>query len=60
MNQNYITTIMGEPKMDKRGFRKSIGAPKSLPKSTIDINIGNVSKGFDEFFSIYFGVFWVE
>ncbi len=37
INICYIATVIGEPKMDKRGLRATIGAPKSLPQ-----NIGNI------------------
>lgn len=42
INKRYIATIIGEPKMDKRGLRSSIGAPKKLPsnfKSIMDFLI---------------------
>ena len=37
INFKYKATIIGEPKMDKRGFRNSLGAPKSLAFETINI-----------------------
>ena len=37
INFCYTATIIGEPKMDKRGLRATIGAPKSLPKNISDI-----------------------
>ena len=33
INKRYIATLMGEPKMDKRGLRDSVGAPKKLPQN---------------------------
>ena len=42
INKRYIATLIGEPKMDKRGLRNSIGAPKKLPsnfKSIMDFLI---------------------
>lgn len=33
INFNYKCKILGEPKMDKRGLRDTIGAPKVLPNS---------------------------
>ncbi|MFA5849816.1 MAG: DUF4910 domain-containing protein [Bacteroidales bacterium] len=32
-NYKYIVTLIGEPKMDKRGLRSSLGATKKLDKS---------------------------
>jgi len=37
INFKYKATIIGEPKMDKRGLRNSLGAPKSLTFETINI-----------------------
>ena len=37
INKRYVTTIMGEPKMDKRGLRSSLGAPKYFAKHNADI-----------------------
>ena len=37
INKKYLTTVMGEPKMDKRGLRPSLGAPKVFAKSSADI-----------------------
>ena len=37
INHCYLATVIGEPKMDKRGLRASIGAPKYLPKNISDI-----------------------
>lgn len=37
INFKYKATIVGEPKMDKRGLRNSLGAPKSLAQDTINI-----------------------
>ncbi len=37
INKKYVTTIMGEPKMDKRGLRPSLGAPKNFAKQNADI-----------------------
>ncbi len=37
LNKKYITTIMGEPKMDKRGLRSTLGTPKYLAKKNADI-----------------------
>ena len=37
INLNYMGTIIGEPKMDKRGLRKPLGTSISLSKNTIDI-----------------------
>lgn len=31
INLNYVNKIYGEPKMDKRGLRNTVGAPKQLP-----------------------------
>ena len=35
LNKKHITTIMGEPKMDKRGLRSTLGTPKYLAKKTL-------------------------
>ena len=37
INFKYINKIMGEPKMDKRGLRNDLGAPKELPKFNRDL-----------------------
>ena len=37
INFSYVNTVMCEPKMDKRGLRDTLGAPKSLPKNTADL-----------------------
>ena len=37
INFKYKATIIGEPKMDKRGLRNSLGAPQSLAFETINI-----------------------
>ena len=37
INFCYIATVIGEPKMDKRGLRATIGGPKSLPKNISEI-----------------------
>jgi aminopeptidase-like protein len=37
LNVNYQSSILGEPKMDKRGLRNTLGAPKVLPEVTKNI-----------------------
>ena len=37
INFNYVATIMCEPKMDKRGLRDTLGAPKKLPQKISDM-----------------------
>ena len=37
INFKYINKIMGEPKMDKRGLRNDLGAPKERPKFNRDL-----------------------
>jgi aminopeptidase-like protein len=37
INFNYINTIMCEPKMDKRGLRDTLGAPKSLSNDIVNL-----------------------
>ena len=37
INFKYINKILGEPKMDKRGLRNNLGAPKELPKFNRDL-----------------------
>ncbi|MCW3117149.1 MAG: hypothetical protein JWM28_1231, partial [Chitinophagaceae bacterium] len=36
-NYRYSVKIMGEPKMDKRGLRDTLGAPKNLAANTRNI-----------------------
>ncbi len=37
INQRYINKVYCEPKMDKRGLRNTLGAPKKLPTESLNL-----------------------